>query len=198
MISCLRGVLLEKRPPFAVIEVQGVGYEVEVPMSTFFLLPELNTEVKLLTHLNIREDTHVLYGFMSDSERRLFRLLLKVNGVGPKLALSILSTMELTTFVHHVRKRDSMPLTRIPGVGKKTAERLVMELSDRLDSLLTDAPTSTPPTQPITSAADDAVSALVALGYRPQEATRWVNAVAQEGFSSETLIRQALRIAMGS
>lgn len=196
MISRLKGILLEKHPPSMVIDVQGVGYEVEAPMSTFYHLPALNTEVSVLTHLSIREDAHILYGFISEAERQLFRLLTRVNGIGPKLALSILSTMELSTFTHCIRHRDIAHLIRIPGVGKKTAERLVIEISDHLPHLPSTI-TQSPPRPVITSAADDAISALIALGYKPQEAKQWVNAIAEEGASSETLIRRALQMAVG-
>jgi len=198
MISRLRGILLEKHPPSMVIEVQGVGYAVEAPMSTFYHLPELDTEVSLLTHLSIREDAHVLYGFISEAERQLFRMLIRVNGIGPKLALSILSAMELSTFTHCVHHRDTARLVRIPGVGKKTAERLVIELSDHLHDLPTTAMSASPLTQqPVISAVDDAISALIALGYKPQEAKQWVNTIAEVDASSETLIRRALQIAVG-
>lgn len=198
MISRLQGILLEKHPPFIVINVQGVGYEVEAPMSTFYQLPTLNTEVSLLTHLSVREDAHILYGFITEAERQLFRLLIRVNGVGPKLALSILSTMELATFNQSVHNRDIARLTRIPGVGKKTAERLIVEISDHLQKLPASVTQSSPLTQNITSAVDDAISALIALGYKPQEAKRWVNSVAKEETNSETLIRQALQVAVGN
>ncbi|OQW92207.1 MAG: Holliday junction branch migration protein RuvA [Beggiatoa sp. IS2] len=199
MIGRLRGVLLEKQPPRLVLEVQGVGYELEAPMSTFYQLPELNSEVRLFTHLNVREDALILYGFSSEAERQLFRILLRVNGVGPKLALSILSAMELTTFVQCIQSNDMMRLTRIPGVGKKTAERLILEIRDRLDDVKTlpgMVPVSSPLAQGVTSAVDDAISALVALGYKPQEASRWVHAIAEDGLTSETLIRRALQSAL--
>ncbi len=132
MISRLRGLLIEKQPPQLVIEVQGIGYEVFAPMSTFYNLSEVDTEVTLLTHLSVREDAHVLYGFLSESERWLFRDLIRISGIGPKLALSILSTMDLATFVQCVHDNDTTRLIRIPGVGKKMAERLVVEMRDRL------------------------------------------------------------------
>ncbi|OQW95272.1 MAG: Holliday junction branch migration protein RuvA [Beggiatoa sp. IS2] len=196
MINRLRGILLEKHPPSLVIDVQGVGYEVEAPMSTFYHLPALNTEVSLLTHLSIREDAHILYGFISEAERQWFRLLIRINGIGPKLALGILSAMELQTFAHCIHHRDIARLTRIPGVGKKTAERLIVETSDHLHNLpITQlSPLSQ---QVITSAVDDAISALIALGYKPQEAKQWVHTMAEEGDSSETLIRRALQMAVG-
>ncbi|HDN27322.1 MAG TPA: Holliday junction branch migration protein RuvA [Thioploca sp.] len=201
MISRLRGLLIEKQPPLLVIDIQGVGYEVFAPMSTFYNLPEVNTEVSLLTHFTVREDAHVLYGFLNESERGLFRDLIRVSGIGPKLALSILSSMELPTFVQCVNNNDTARLTRIPGVGKKMAERLVVEMRDRLKSWGTNTtpspvtPTSTL-TQGLTSPVEDAISALIALGYKPADASRWVHAVAEEGLSSEVLIRRALQSAL--
>ncbi len=135
MISRLHGLLIEKQPPQLVIDVQGVGYEIFAPMSTFYNLPEINNEISLLTHLSVREDAHVLYGFLNESERGLFRDLIRVSGIGPKLALSILSSMELPTFVQCIHNNDLKKLIRIPGVGKKMAERLVVEMRDRLSNL---------------------------------------------------------------
>lgn len=198
MISHLHGLLVEKQPPLLVIDVQGVGYEVLAPLSTFERLPDLNQTVKLLTHLSVRDDTQVLYGFSNDAERLLFRTLIRVNGVGPKLALSILSTMDLTSFVQCVHDHNIQRLTRIPGVGKKTAERLVIEMRDRLAnwSINQSSTTTSPRTLGIISPIDDAISALIALGYKPQEASRWVHAVAEEGLTSEVLIRRALQSAV--
>ncbi|MDM8558579.1 Holliday junction branch migration protein RuvA [Candidatus Parabeggiatoa sp. HSG14] len=205
MISRLHGLLIEKQPPLLVIDVQGVGYEVFAPMSTFYNLPEVNTEVRLLTHLSVREDAHVLYGFLNESERGLFRDLIRVSGIGPKLALSILSSMELATFVQCVNSNDTTRLIRIPGVGKKMAERLVVEMRDRLKnwqtSNSTPESTTTIPipkslTQGLTSPVEDAISALVALGYKSSDATRWVRAVSEDGLSSEVLIRRALQAAL--
>ena len=199
MINHLHGLLVEKQPPLLVIDVQGVGYEILAPLSTFERLPDLNQSVKLLTHLSVREDTQVLYGFSNDAERSLFRTLIRVNGVGPKLALSILSTMDLTSFVQCVHDNNIQRLTRIPGVGKKTAERLIIEMRDRLASWSANQPTGTtvsPHPLGIISPVDDAISALIALGYKPQEASRWVHAVAEEGLTSEVLIRRALQSAL--
>ena len=198
MITHLHGTLIEKQPPSLVIDVRGVGYEVEAPMSTFYHLPELNQEIKLLTHLVIREDAHILFGFGTEAERQMFRTLIRVNGVGPKLALSILSAMELETFIHCVQQGDLAKLIKIPGVGKKTAERLVIETRDRLAQTTVQSTNSARQslTQGVTSAADDAVSALVALGYKLQEASQLVNAIKEEGLSSEVLIRRALQKAL--
>lgn len=202
MISRLRGLLIEKQPPRLVVDVQGVGYELLAPMSTFYGLPEINTEVSLLTYLSVREDAHVLYGFLKDSERELFGNLIRVSGIGPKLALSILSSMELPTFVQCVHNSDFARLTRIPGVGKKMAERLVVEMRDRFKSWVAN-PSPTAPSaasstliQGITSPVEDAINALIALGYKPSDAGRWVHAVADEGLSSEVLIRRALQKAL--
>ncbi len=200
MISRLRGLLIEKQPPLLVVEVQGVGYEVSAPMSTFYNLPEINSEVILLTHLSVREDAHVLYGFLNESERALFRALIRVSGIGPKLGLSILSSMELATFVQCIRNSDTARLIRIPGVGKKMADRLVVEMRDRLQNSDTSTAPSTTisPTlvQSITSPVDDAISALVALGYKPNDASRWVHSIAEDGLTSEILIRRALQSAL--
>jgi len=198
MITHLHGTLIEKQPPSLVIDVRGVGYEVEAPMSTFYHLPELHQEIKLLTHLVIREDAHILFGFGTEAERQMFRTLIRVNGVGPKLALSILSAMELETFIHCVQQGDLAKLIKIPGVGKKTAERLVIETRDRLAQTTVQSTNSARQslTQGVTSAADDAVSALVALGYKLQEASQLVNAIKEDGLSSEVLIRRALQKAL--
>lgn len=198
MIAHLHGTLIEKHPPSLVIDVHGVGYEVEAPMSTFYHLPELNQEIRLLTHLIIREDAHILFGFGTEAERQMFRTLIRVNGVGPKLALSILSAMELETFIYCVQHGDLAKLIKIPGVGKKTAERLVIETRDRLAQTTVQSTNSARQslTQGVTSAAEDAVSALVALGYKLQEASQLVNAVKEDGLSSEALIRRALQKAL--
>lgn len=199
MISRLRGVLIEKQPPLLVIDVQGVGYEVLAPMPTFYNLPEIKNEISLLTHFVVREDAQILYGFINESDRSLFRDLIRVSGVGPKLALSILSSMELPTFVQCIHENNTGRLIRIPGVGKKMAERLVIEMRDRLKNWQTTTLTpSTAPliTQGITTPVEDAISALVSLGYKPTDARRWVQGVAEEGLTSEVLIRRALQSAL--
>jgi len=195
MIAQLRGLLIAKHPPTLVIEIQGLGYEVQAPLSTCYQLPELNNDITLLTHLSIREDAHVLYGFLTEAERQLFRDLIRVSGIGPRLALNILSTLELPVFVQAVCEHDIKRLIRIPGVGKKMAERLVLELRDRLlNSPLLEVH---PPVQQLTSAIDDAISVLIALGYQAQEASKWVHAVADDPhLNSETLIRRALQKAV--
>jgi Holliday junction DNA helicase RuvA len=199
MISRLRGLLIEKQAPSLVVDVQGVGYEVLAPMSTFYNLPELNSEVSLLTHLSVREDAHVLYGFLTESERSLFRDLIRVSGVGPKLSLSIISSMELAIFAQCINQNDTKRLIKIPGVGKKMAERLVVEMRDRLTNLessVKTTSTTTPLTKDIATPVEDAISALIALGYKPADARRWVQAVAEDGLTSEVLIRKALQSAL--
>ncbi len=196
MIGRLRGILLEKTPPFLLLEVQGVGYEVEAPMSTFYQLPAQGEEVMLYTHLIVREDAQLLCGFASESERRLFRSLIRVNGVGAKLALAILSGMSADEFAAAVQDEDTARLTRLPGVGKKTAERLIVEMRDRLADWQA-APAAASAGEPVPAAAGDpvkeALTALVALGYRPAEASRMVEKVDSTGLGSEDIIREALK-----
>lgn len=200
MIGRLRGEIVHKQPPWLLLDVHGVGYEIEAPMSTFYGLPATGEQTTLLTHLVVREDAQVLYGFGSEAERGLFRELLKVSGVGPKVALAILSGMSAQDFGRCVRSDDVAALTRLPGVGKKTAERLIVEMRDRLGT--PSAGVGTPSTRPGVVPApeqtpeDEAASALVALGYRPQDAQRMVRAVAAEGQGSEALIRAALQRAV--
>jgi Holliday junction DNA helicase RuvA len=195
MIGSLRGRLLQKLPPMLMIDVQGVGYEVEAPMSTFYQLPEVGQEIHLYTHLTVRDDAHLLFGFASERERQLFRTLIKVNGVGPKMALTILSGIEAGDFARCIREADAARLTRLPGVGKKTAERLIVEMRDRLQDLHVQETRVETRARPENGASriEDAISALIALGYKPQEASRHVHAVAAEGMSSEDLIREALK-----
>ncbi len=198
MIGRLHGILLEKQPPQLLLNVGGVGYEISAPMTTFYELPETGNEITLHTHLAVREDAHVLYGFLREQDRLLFRTLIKVSGVGPKLALAILSGMSADEFVGCVQNGDSALLTRLPGVGKKTAERLVVELKDRLKdwqgTTLT-AEISTSRTVSVSDALKDAISALVSLGYKPQEASRMVSQLESDGLASEELIRLALKAA---
>ncbi len=197
MIGRLAGTLLRKQPPWLMIDVAGVGYELEAPMSTFYQLPASGEAVVLHTHLLVRDDAHILYGFHDEAERALFRLLLKVNGVGAKMALAILSGMNVDEFRLCIGQADSQTLTRLPGIGKKTAERLIVEMRDRLEKLDSGAaPVARTPADAPARAEDpvvDAVSALVALGYKAPEASRMVRKVAADGLDSETLIREALR-----
>ncbi len=196
MIGRLRGEIVHKQPPRLLLDVHGVGYELEAPMSTFYNLPATGEQVTLLTHLVVREDAQVLYGFASEAERGLFRGLLKVSGVGPKVALAILSGMSAQEFGRCVRGDDVAALTRLPGVGKKTAERLIVEMRDRLGaasvSVSSAARTGGLPVGALTPA-EEATSALEALGYRPQDALRMVKAVPCEGLGSEEIIRAALQ-----
>jgi Holliday junction DNA helicase RuvA len=195
MIGALRGLLVHKAPPQLLIEAGGVGYEVDAPLSTFYVLPAVGQEVRLLTHLVVREDAHVLYGFATAEERALFRALLKVSGVGPKIALGVLSAVTVDAFADCVRAGDAGALTKIPGIGRKTAERLVIEMRDRVDSLAGSgaiAPSSGTVANP-NGARGEAFSALVALGYKPVEATRMLKGVAGDELPTETLIRQALQ-----
>ncbi|GGM05679.1 Holliday junction branch migration protein RuvA [Pseudomonas asuensis] len=198
MIGRLRGSLAEKQPPHVIIDVNGVGYELEVPMTTLYRLPSLGELVTLHTHLVVREDAHLLYGFFEKRERELFRELIRLNGVGPKLALALMSGFEVDELVRCVQAQDASALVKIPGVGKKTAERLLVELKDRFkawESLPSIAPLVMEATagKAVITAETDAVSALVSLGFKPQEASRAVSAVAEEGLSSEDLIRRALK-----
>jgi Holliday junction DNA helicase RuvA len=191
MIGSLRGRLARKSPPQLLLEVGGVGYELDAPMSTFYALPPAGQDVFLLTHLAIREDAHVLYGFASEAERSLFRALLRVSGVGPKIALAVLSGSSVEGFAQSIAGNDLATLTRIPGVGRKTAERLVVELRDRLVAGAGGAAAAEG------GAADgaegEALSALVALGYKTAEATRLIRAAGPGAGSTEDLIRRALQ-----
>jgi Holliday junction DNA helicase RuvA len=196
MIGRLRGVLAEKHAPFLLLEVGGVGYEVEAPMSTFYVLPETGKEVLLHTHLAVRDDAHTLYGFASRQEREMFRSLIKVSGVGAKMALAILSGISADDFGRGGQDGDVATLTRLPGIGKKTAERLLIEMRDRLKDWGAPPAAPTAPGMVVPAGSgpvDDAVSALVALGYKPNDAARMVRAVEGEGLASEELIRLALK-----
>jgi Holliday junction DNA helicase RuvA len=198
MIGSLVGVLAFKSPPHLLLEVGGVGYEVEAPMSTFYTLPAVGERTALLTHLVVREDAHILYGFATADERRLFRALLKVSGVGPRIALAILSGVSAGAFARAVREQDAASLTRIPGVGRKIAERLIVEMRDRIDGQAASAATGSA-LDPLASAAEaEAYSALVALGYRPQEASRLLKGLGAESatLGTEELIRRALQSAV--
>ena len=190
MIGLLRGRILGKQPPQLLIDVNGIGYEVDAPMTTFYNLPAVGAEVVLFTHLAVREDAHTLYGFLQLSDRDLFRNLLRVNGVGARLALGILSSMEAGRFVDCIHAEDAAALVRLPGIGKKTAERLIIELRDRLPGVAVVA--GVRPSR-AASPVEDAVSALVGLGYKPQEASRMVRTIDAAELTSEEIIRQALQ-----
>ncbi len=195
MIGQISGIILEKQPPQLLVDVQGVGYEIDAPMSTFYQLPDLGEKITLLTHFVVREDAHHLYGFYTREERQLFRTLLKVNGVGPRLALTILSSVAPDEFVRCVLNNDTAGLVRLPGVGKKTAERLVIEMRDKLK----DWTGIEPPENRVLGESgrrqtlQDAISALITLGYKQQEANRMVTKIDDGAASSEELIRRALR-----
>jgi Holliday junction DNA helicase RuvA len=174
------------------VDVGGLGYELEAPMSTFFLLPAVGEEVRLLTHLVVREDAHILYAFATENERRLFRSLIKVSGVGPKIALALLSGISVEAFAMCVQNQDIAALTRVPGIGRKTAERLVVEMRDRLGPSADPTGISAAST-PAPNPEAEAFGALVALGYRPAEATRLLKAAGPGTHSTEELIRRALQ-----
>jgi len=194
MIGRLTGVLLEKRPPAILIDVHGVGYELEASMSTFYSLPECGETVTLHTHMVVREDAQLLYGFFTQSERLMFRTLIKISGVGPKLALTILSGMSAEDFSRCIMQGDSKALTQLPGVGKKTAERLVVELKDRLDKDASiNLPGQTTAIEVEASPVNDAVSALISLGFKAQQASQMVRALDVNGKSTEEIIRAALQ-----
>lgn len=197
MIGWLRGRLAAKHPPGLVVDVNGVGYECEAPMSTFYGLPETGAEVVLRTHLVVREDAHILYAFGSEEERRVFRSLLKVSGVGPKIALGILSGITIDDFMLAVEAQDPEPLVRVPGVGRKTAERVLIDMRDRVKELAASAAPPSPAVGRAGTAQAEAFSALVALGYKPVEVTRLLRSVGDEAGSVEDLIRRALRAAAG-
>ncbi|BAZ93491.1 Holliday junction resolvasome, DNA-binding subunit [Thiohalobacter thiocyanaticus] len=197
MIGRLRGQLLAKQPPRLLVDVQGVGYEVEAPMTTFYALPETGSEVTLHTHLLVREDAQILFGFGRQAERDLFRHLIRINGVGPRLALAIMSGMTLSELISCINDRDAAALTRVPGIGRKTAERLLVDLGDRLKDFGAapeaaaggEAGLAPAPAGPV----EEAVSALIALGYKPPEASRMVRAIEAGDLPAEEIIRQALR-----
>ena len=196
MIGFIRGKLVVKAPPHLTVDVGGVGYDIEAPLSTFYTLPALGNDVRLLTHLVVREDAHILYGFGTQEERTLFRNLLKVSQVGPKIALAILSGVSVEGFTTLVKLQDTGSLTKIPGVGRKTAERVLMEMRDRLEAFeqaamgvsLAGATPMTP-----TSTEGEAWTALVALGYKPAEVTAMLKPFAGSGGTTEDLIRRALQ-----
>lgn len=196
MIGRIRGTLLEKQAGRLLVDCHGVGYDVEVSMTTLWAMPDTGQEVTLHTHLVVREDAQLLFGFATPAERRLFQSLLKVNGVGARMALTILSGIQPDEFVVCIQRGDAVRLTRLPGIGRKTADRLVVEMKDRVadwaDSALMPA-TAGAAAVPLPDAVADAVSGLIALGYKPQEASRLVHGVDAAGKSSEDLIREVLR-----
>ncbi len=199
MIGFLRGQLLAKKPPQLLLDVNGVGYEIEAPMTTFYDLPMIGETVSLHTHLVVREDAHVLFGFVHETDRSMFRTLIKVNGVGPKLALTILSGQSAEEFCRCIEDNDAQALIRLPGVGKKTAERLIVEMRDRLPDLseISEVGITMTAGQPKTAARasprQEAITALCALGYKPADASKMVQGVSSEDKSCEDIIRLALQ-----
>jgi len=204
LIGRIRGILIEKSPAQALVECSGLGYEVDIPYTTFFNLPEAGNELVLHTHFVVREDAQSLYGFSSRLDRDLFRLLIKVNGVGPKLAAGILSGLDANQFIRCVEARDANALVKLPGVGKKTAERLLIEMADRIGQLEGQFTPASPNATVSSDAAstgaaaghnpmEEAEAALIALGYKPQEASKAISKISEEGMSSQELIRLALR-----
>ncbi|HEY8098505.1 MAG TPA: Holliday junction branch migration protein RuvA [Methylobacter sp.] len=196
MIGFLRGKLAFKAPPLLMLDVNGVGYEVEAPMTTFYNLPAIGSEIILHTHLVVREDAHILFGFSTEADRSMFRTLIKVNGVGPKLALTILSGQSAEEFHRCIHNNDTQALVRLPGVGKKTAERLVIEMRDRLPDLGDSAGSSVigaDKIQPLNNPKQEAISALCSLGYKPLDAGKMVQNISVEGKSCEDIIRLALQ-----
>lgn len=199
MIGRLKGILLTKQPPTLLLDVNGVGYEVDAPMTTFYQLPDVNQEVILHTHLVVREDVQQLCGFATEAERSMFRSLIKINGVGPKLALSILSAISADDFARCIQDNDTTTLVKLPGVGKKTAERLVIEMRDKLKDWHTDPASNTKTLAGMidivhqANPVEEAVSALIALGYKPPQASRMVTQIDSRDLSSEEIIRDALK-----
>ncbi|HEC12232.1 MAG TPA: Holliday junction branch migration protein RuvA [Acidiferrobacteraceae bacterium] len=193
MIGQLRGTLLVKQPPLLMLEVSGVGYELEAPMTTFYDLPDSGSQVTLHTHLVVRDDAHLLYGFSRRPQRELFRSLLRVNGIGPRVALAILSGLSTEEFAACVTNEDVARLTQVPGIGRKTAERLIVEMRDRVLPQSSEGVSVAGQSAATLDPAAEAVRALIALGYKPQEASRAVRAADAKEGTSEEIIRQALK-----
>jgi Holliday junction DNA helicase RuvA len=196
MIGRLSGILLQKQPPGLMIDVQGVGYELDAPMSTFYALPAIGQAVTLHTHMVVREDAQQLYGFATAEEKQLFRDLIKVSGIGGKLALAILSGTSVKEFAATIQRGDASMLTQLPGIGKKTAERLVLEMRDRIGKSFGSLGEMPPMDGVDRSAFADAYGALLALGYKDAEASRMLKSAGKPGMSSEDLIRVALQNAL--
>jgi holliday junction DNA helicase RuvA len=188
MISSIRGTLIKRLPPFIVVEVGGIGYELQVPLNNFYFLPAIGNEVTLFTHFVVREDTQLLFGFANEEQRSFFRALLKVNGIGAKTALVILSEIELDVFAHCILTGDINTLTNLPGIGKKTAERLIIEMRDS-EVFKKDIVAG----ENVSLASREAVSALIALGYKPQDANRIIGKHKNKNLPTEELIRVALK-----
>ncbi len=195
MIGYIRGLLVQKQPPWLLLDVNGVGYELEAPMSTFYVLPEAQNEISLYVHMLVRQDAQLLFGFSDQGQRELFRSLIRINGVGPRVALAILSTLDTREFVNCIQHEDVAMLTRVPGIGKKTAERMIIDMRDRIDDQQYDAAPDGA-TRPLAAAdhpIQDAIGALMALGYKAPEARRAVNAVKAQSERRDDLIRNALQ-----
>ena len=191
MIGFLRGKIALKTPPLIVLDVNGVGYEIEAPMTVFYDLPEIGTEITLQTHLVVREDAHNLFGFTTETDKTMFKTLIKISGVGAKMALAILSNQTADQFQTCIQNNDTAALVKLPGVGKKTAERLVMELRDKLPKL-----ENVPQISNSNIAREEAISALCSLGYKPLDASHMVSTIQPEGKNCETIIRLALQGAL--
>ncbi|ACS97705.1 Holliday junction ATP-dependent DNA helicase RuvA [Aggregatibacter aphrophilus NJ8700] len=204
MIGHLTGILMEKQPPEILLDVQGVGYELLLPMTSFYNLPEVGKQTSLFTHLVVREDAHLLFGFSQKTDRTLFRELIKTNGVGPKLALAILSAMSVDEFAYAIEREELSRLVKIPGIGKKTAERLLVELKGKFKEVKTHdffvqgdhLPSVNAETVATIEPSNEAVAALIALGYKPLDAEKMVKKVSKPELSSEQLIREALKAAL--
>ena len=200
MIGRIKGTLIQKDPPMMLVDVNGVGYEIEAPVRVFFELPELNSEVTIITHMLVREDAQILYGFNNYGQRELFRKLLKVNGIGAKSALAVLSTMSVDEFVAMIQSQDVAAIVKIPGVGKKTAQRLIIEMRDKLGDVASDdislpgsgAQAANLGNMPAT-AQSEALIALQSLGFRPQEVNMLIKQIAKDGMSAEEIIRLCLQ-----
>ncbi|OOF69414.1 Holliday junction branch migration protein RuvA [Rodentibacter caecimuris] len=203
MIGQLTGILLEKQAPEILLDVNGVGYELLLPMTSFYQLPEVGESVKLFTHFIVREDIHQLFGFSQKNDRTLFRELIKTNGVGPKLALAILSAMSVEQFIYSIEREELSKLVKIPGVGKKTAERLLVELKGKFNGIKqttffveSNDVSTVSASAMVENISDEAISALVALGYKPSEAEKMVKRILKPDLTSEQLIREALKAAL--
>ncbi len=200
MIGRIKGTLIKKDPPMLLVDVNGVGYEIEAPVRVFFELPEINTEVTIITHMLVREDAQILYGFNNDQQRTLFRQLLKVNGIGAKSALAVLSTMSTNEFVAMVQSQDVAAIVKVPGIGKKTAQRLIIEMRDKLGDVASND-ISLPTSQAQAAILDDipataqseALIALQSLGFRPQEVNMLIKQVATDDMTAEDIIRLCLQ-----
>jgi holliday junction DNA helicase RuvA len=193
MIGLIRGIIIEKQAPNLLVEVNGVGYELLAPLTSFYQLPDIGKEITLYTHFVVREDSQALFGFIHKRDRELFRTLIKVSGIGPKLALTILSGVDVDTFVHCVLNNDSSRLSDLPGIGKKTAQRLLIEMRDKLKDWEMQASITTLTSNHKPSEINDAINALISLGYKANDATRSIEKYKDQNLSSSELIKLALK-----